>query len=448
LNILLVKPRWPHSVGKNDLIYNRIWPPLSLANCASLLEGDGHSVTILDAHMERLAPSKVAMLAKSFDKVFITSSSLDRWECPNLDLEPFFETVNKIHKYASELYVMGYHGTVKSEELLAITQAKAVIRGEPEMTVKQICQGDNLSMIDGITYYDGKNICLNPDRKEFDLKLLPIPAFHLLQIDQYSHELLGDRFVLLEMSRGCRFSCTFCYKSLYGKGVRKKSSQQVIYELEEAIVNCGAKSGYFMDLDFGMNSKLINEVCDFLEQKHYNFKWTCQIRVDDVNRPLLKKMASAGCQLVHFGVEASSTSKLDEFNKRISIEQVIEAVKCADDLGIETACSFLFDYGPQNQMEAEENINFAKQLNPTYASFHVIYPFMGTKIYEQSSRDVQQRFSDFYCKDWFTVEQKKLIRSAYFQFYMRPQYFLSRLRWRKLGFLFKQLRLFVKFNQI
>lgn len=446
--ILLLKPCWPHLVGKHDLIYNRIWPPLSLANCASLLRDDGHAVTILDAHLERMVPSKVATIAKDFDKVFMTSSSLDRWECPNLELEPFIETAKQIRDYIGELYVMGYHGTVKPDEILKLTQARAVIRGEPEMIVKQICQRDRLSMIAGITFYDGKNIHSNADRKEFDLKMIPTPAFDLLKIDRYSHELLGGRFVLIETSRGCRFSCTFCYKSLYGRGVRKKTTQQVINELEEAIERCGAQSGYFMDLDFGMNLKLVKEVCNFLELKKYNFKWTCQIRVDDVNKGLLAKMANAGCQLVHYGVEASTTDKLDLFNKRISIAQVKEAVQCAHDLGIETACSFLFDYEAQNQREAKENINFAKQLNPTYASFHVIYPFLGTQIYHQSSSEVQRRFADFTCKNWFSTEQKKLIRSAYVQFYVRPHYFLSRFQWRKLKFFFKQLRLFVKFNQI
>lgn len=442
MKILLVKPCWPYPVGKNDLIHNRIWPPLSLANCAALLEKDGHQVTILDAHMKRLSPLKVSVLADGFDKVFITSSSLDRWECPNLDLEPFIETTKKIRKNTEELYVMGYHGTVKPEEILMITRSKAIIRGEPEMTVVRICRKCNLSSIDGITYVNEDKIISNPDRAPLNLELLPIPAFHLLQMDKYSFELLGDRFVLLETSRGCRYSCTFCYQGLYGEVMRQKSIGQIIGELEAAIECHGARNGYFIDLDFGRSPELIMAICEFLTTKKYNFKWTCQMRADDTNRVLLQAMARAGCQLIHFGVEGGSQEKVKCYNKKLLLGQVTKAVNCAHESGMQTACSFLFDYIVQSGKDIKEDIDFAKKLNPTYASFHVIYPFKGTREYDKSDADIQERFSNFFCKDWFSKKQKKLIRNAYVQFYLRIHYFISRFKAKDSGNLFKKLRLF------
>ena len=40
MNILLVKPYWPYPYSKGEHTYNRIWPPLCLANCAAILEKD------------------------------------------------------------------------------------------------------------------------------------------------------------------------------------------------------------------------------------------------------------------------------------------------------------------------------------------------------------------------------------------------------------------------
>src|SRR3989338_3794519 len=105
--ILLIKPFWPYPYGKGEHTYNRIWPPLSLANCAAILEKQGHGVSILDAHALRLKPERIAPYVQGFDKVFITSSSLDRWQCPNIDITPFLETVQYIRGLTDEVYVMG-----------------------------------------------------------------------------------------------------------------------------------------------------------------------------------------------------------------------------------------------------------------------------------------------------------------------------------------------------
>ncbi|MCK5084023.1 MAG: hypothetical protein KAR31_14030, partial [Candidatus Omnitrophica bacterium] len=93
MNILLVKPFWPYPYSKGEHTYNRMWLPLSLANCAALLEGQGNKVEILDAHSLRIKPGDIKSHLNGFDKIFITSSSLDRWQCPNIDIEPFLETI-------------------------------------------------------------------------------------------------------------------------------------------------------------------------------------------------------------------------------------------------------------------------------------------------------------------------------------------------------------------
>jgi len=71
---LLVWPSGFFPLGKeksfqfDGKIYNRVWPPLALANCAALLEKQGHQVQIIDANALRLFPDKVAQSVISFDK--------------------------------------------------------------------------------------------------------------------------------------------------------------------------------------------------------------------------------------------------------------------------------------------------------------------------------------------------------------------------------------------
>ncbi len=139
MKVLLINPSQVDLVNKKGRIYNRIWTPLDLANCGALLEKEGIDVSILDANAEQLGPGEVSKRAAGYDKVFITSTSLDRWQCPYLDIDPFLKTVDAVKDVTPEVYVAGSHGTVRPVEILTATGAHAVIRGEPERTILDLC---------------------------------------------------------------------------------------------------------------------------------------------------------------------------------------------------------------------------------------------------------------------------------------------------------------------
>jgi len=80
-----------------------------------------------------------------------------------LRINPFLQTVNAVKEVTSEVYVAGSHGTVRPGEMLEATGARAIIRGEPERTVLDLCKKTTLSEICGITYRDAGNIVNNPE---------------------------------------------------------------------------------------------------------------------------------------------------------------------------------------------------------------------------------------------------------------------------------------------
>lgn len=398
---------------------------MSLANCAALLEREGHKVKILDAHAERIKPYKVKRIAEGFDKIFVTSSSLDKWQCPNIDINPFIKTVQCLRKTNQETYVMGYHGTVEPEKILNMTKAKAVIRGEPEFTVLDVCRGKDLPNIKGVSFKDGAKLFSTPQRELLNLRDLPIPAFHLLDFKRYYYEILGGNFALFEISRGCEFKCSFCNKTMYGKTLRTKSKEQIVKEIILAIEKYNVKTGYFIDLDFFSNGGVIDELCDYLIEKNYKFKWTCQTRPDFLNIKILRKWKKAGCQLIHLGVESSSSELLGEFNKEMNLEKTREAVKLCRKVDIKTLAFFLFGLPGETRQERENSFKFAKELNTEFISFHKVFPYLGSDVHQDNFK--------------FDKEVDKFIRSAFIRYYLRLSYL-----WRiNLGIILKGLKLFV-----
>jgi anaerobic magnesium-protoporphyrin IX monomethyl ester cyclase len=444
--IVLINPGQSHRVSRLGKIYNRVWLPLSLANCAALLEQQGHCVQIIDANALRLSPDMVAEEASGCAKAFVCSADIDRWQCPPLDLAPFLSTVEHVKNVTGEVYVLGPHGTIKPEEILKLTNPKAVIVGEPEFTVAEICRGASLDAINGVAYSDNGNFRITRHAKPVDLDSLPAPAFHLLPMDRYHYEVLGPRFALFEASRGCASNCRFCMMKMYGRGVRKKKVEKLISEVELAVSRFGVRTAYFMDLEFTVLRNQVLELCEYLIQRHHNFKWTCQTRFDLVDSHLLKKMKEAGCSLIHFGVEAGTDDLLQKINKQISIEQIREGMRLVKEAQIDSACFFMLGFPGSSSNDIAETVRFARQLNPTYALFHLVTPYPGTPIYSEIEkshpsivRDVL--FPEACCQGPDLANLKSAIRRAYLGYYLRPGYIKTRISRGNLRSLSDQIRL-------
>lgn len=445
MNILLIKPCWPYPFGEKEVAYNRIWPPLSLVNCAALLEREGHRVEILDAHAERISPQDIVkhINLKEFDKIFVTSSSLDKWQCPNLDLNPFLDMMREIIKWSDDAYVVGYHGTVKPEEILQYTNAKAVVRGEPELTVLEICEGKTLSEIKGLTYKEDGQIVSTAPREPLDLGTLPIPAFHLLRHNRYFYEILGGNFTLFEGSRGCPYNCIYCSRIMQGRQIRRKPVAKLIQEIDLAVKDFGIKKGYFKDLEFTIDKGWVTDLCDLLIQRKYDFQWCCQTRPDEVDQALLLKMKQAGCRLIHYGVETGSERMMRLLRKGMVLEKAERGVLLTKKVGIKTLCFFIFGFPAETKKDVELTLSFVKRLNPTYVSFHIAVPYPGTELYEEIKDVSTEMIPEAYPLRCSYDNLQSVVRRSFIRFHLRPTYIISRLFQDDWWVTCKQFRLFL-----
>jgi radical SAM superfamily enzyme YgiQ (UPF0313 family) len=458
MKVLLVNPFQVRRVAKKGRIYNRTWTPLDLATTAAALRARGVEVAICDANAEQLTPEETAARARGFDQVYLTSTSLDRWQCPYLDLDPFLETVRAVAAVCPDYYVMGSHGTVRPHEILAATGARAVLRGEPEGTVPELVARRPLAEVAGITYRDAGGVVVdNPERKLLKLDDLPPPAFDLLPMNLYSYEVMGGNFALFEMSRGCASDCTFCLLEQYGDGVRRKSAAKLFAEIKDAYERHGVRKAYFIDLEFTVLRKQALELCDLLTAANLDFEWCCQTRFDLVDDELLAKMKAAKCTLIHFGVEAGSDRMLAKVEKGISMAAIREGMAKVKRHGIRTACFFMIGFPESTPADMDDILSFAKELAPDYPLFHIAAPYPGTRMFEQVKAEAAAptpayRFSDSSLfpeavenAHFRVADLKRITRQAYLRYYTRPSYLVSRVLKGDFGNLMHQARLFWQF---
>jgi anaerobic magnesium-protoporphyrin IX monomethyl ester cyclase len=446
-NILLVNPGWGKRISRKGRRFNRPWPPLSLLIGASLLERAGFRVRVIDGRVERGWREGIGRLIPESDWIAVTSSPLDRWQCPNLEADYFVDLARSLPP--DRLLIMGAHGSVFPHATLDRTRARAVIIGEPEETLLALLTHEDWSSIPGIAFRKDATVHQTSDRLPTNLGDLPAPAFHLINPSKYSYELMGNPFTLLESSRGCPHGCSFCLKTMYGRGIRYKPIHRVIQEVEEAATIFGFRYGYFIDLEFTANREHTMELCDRLIALNSPFLWCCQARADAVDAELLKRMKKAGCRLIHFGVESGSSRILKYIRKGIDRDAIQEGMRLTHEAGIATACFFMLGFPGETHSEMEETIAFAKELDPTYASFHAVTPYPDTPIgdlplqsHDASGQDI---VFPTYCEGQSIAFLDKMIRRAYISYYMDPASIVSRLRHGDPLSLLRQVKLFAGF---
>jgi len=410
------------------------------------LRNQGHRVQLIDASALRMDPAAVLAAVADSDLVVIATASLDRWQCPNLDLTPVLKLTSLLAASGKPFFISGTHGTVRPRQLLGLTGARGVIRGEPELTIADLAGGTPLEKCAGLTWHRLGEVAHNPDRPLADLTQFPVPAFDLLDFKHYFYEVLGERFNLFEASRGCPYGCTFCVKSMYGQGYRKKTLHQLIAEVDYCVDQLGVKSAYFIDLEFTLNRKLVLGLCNHLQTRGNPLRWCCQTRLDSVDRELLAAMKSAGCEIIHFGVETGSPPIAAGLHKGISLSRIREGMKLTRAAGMQTVCFFMFGLPDERLTDMKATLRLARKLNPTYASFHIALPYPGTAFHEQVQESLDGAlFPTAYTGRHSEATLNRVVRRAFLSYYLRPRYLWARLRGGEFRSLARQAAFFLKY---
>jgi len=344
------------------------------------------------------------------------------------------------------IFMGGAHVTALPEKTLEdVPEIDTVVIGEGEITtaivIERIKNKKNLKNVLGIAYREDGKIVVNSLRPIIkNLDSLPIPAYHLLPINKYRpYPPHGKKlpYMAVMTSRGCPFRCTFCSKPVHGKIYRAKSSKAIIEEIKYIKERYGIKELLFYDDTFTLSRERIIKLCDEMIKNEINIPWSCETRVNLVDRELLSKMKSAGCYIISYGVESGNQEILNIIKKDISIEQVKNAFKITRDLGIIIVSYFMLGCPGDTEQTMKQTIEFAKELDANFTQFSICTPFPGTEIanfIKQENIDwnkftyVSNRSEmiPFVLSKHLTREQlKKWYNKAYKEFYLRPTYLLK-----------------------
>ena len=443
LNCLLIAPPVSYEDDKNIWKgVNSNFPPLGIASIASYIRAKGKSVRIIDCNIE-------CSSVESFAQFFKSNITQEYSEVDIIGITVLTCTVNKAYEIAeickgyyphSKIVFGGAHATFVFNEVIRNQSVDIIVCGEGEITLNEILDNIPLEKVKGIVYKNNNSIIQNLGRERIlNLDEIPMPAYDLLPILRYrpakgAYRRLPAMSMLT--SRGCPGRCTFCSKVL-GNRIVFKSAKGIYEEILYLIKNYGIKEILFYDDTFTVNRKNIIELCDMLIKNKVDISWTCFARVDFVDYEMLGKMKRAGCHQIMYGVENIDEGVLKNINKKINLQQVINAVKWTKKAKIECRLAFMVGNPGDTKEIVQENIKFVNRLNPDLAIFNVATPFPGTEMFNwarERNLILTYNWDDYTLakpvmrlENLTEVEIKELYRLMYRSFYMRLSYMFGKL---------------------
>jgi len=422
-------------------------PPMGLALLAAILEKEGYQVAILDANALGIQPEEVAPLVAGADVIGLTAMT------PTIGAAASIARSLKQANPNLTIILGGAHATLLPEETLANNlEIDVIVRGEGEKTILKLLRAledkQTLDDIPGISYRKDSEIISNPVMPEnVDMDTLPFLAYHLLPWQRYRPHPPHGRsypFTAIITSRGCPYRCSYCSKPVFGSKFRAQTPQRVAAEVAYYAENFGVREIAFYDDVFTLDKKRAYAIADELIKAEIKIHWTCETRVNLVDRELLQHMKRAGCYAIAYGIESASPDILKVIDKGISLKQVEEAVRMTQEVGLQTIGYFMLGSPGESPETIGKTIAFAKKLKIDFAQFSVTTPFPGTRLYEiylneRRSENIPWESFVYAGTDGLVTpvfENNQLSRSAlnywvkraYKEFYLRPSYLWQRIR--------------------
>ncbi len=447
MRVLLINPPLENMISNNlpsfveeERGFN---PPLGIlyiAACGELYTD--HKIEVLDCGVEGITQSKLESEIKRRkpDLVGITGTTFTI-----IDTILLSKAVKRAYPDVP-VVLGGPHVNIFPEETIKLPSIDYLVLGEGEIPftalLRYIDNRKKHKKIQGLVYKEKNKVINTGTRPLIDnLDSIPFPARHLTPYKKYS-SLISKRSPITTMmtSRGCPYNCLFCDRPHLGKLFRARSAENVVGEMEEC-VDMGINELLIYDDTFTIDRQRVIDVCNLIKERNLEIGWDIRARVNTVDKDLLLKLKSAGCERIHYGVESGNQEILNVLRKAITLEQVKNAFKWTKEADIETLAYFMIGSPRETKKEILQTIDFAKELNPDYVHFSVTTPFPATDLYYMGLNE--GRFGDFWrtfaenptpefqpglWEEHLTREELiVLLKHAYKQFYIRPLYILNKL---------------------
>ncbi|MCP5195856.1 MAG: cobalamin B12-binding domain-containing protein [Gammaproteobacteria bacterium] len=251
------------------------------------------------------------------------------------------------------LIIGGEHATAMPEYCLRdAPEIDYVVIGEGEHTTAQLLKmleaGGEPESVPGVAFIrDNQYIASTARARERDLSVFPWPAWDLLSVEDYLHNVTASldhgRTMPIMTSRGCPYDCTFCSNpGMWGHLWRARSPEDVVTEIEHNVRTYRITHLDFLDLTTITKRSWMIEFCNLLIKRNLAITWQIiATRAEAIDAEVTRWLKRAGCSYITYAPESGSDRVLASIRKKMDKEAMLVSISSAVDAGIGVKMNFV-----------------------------------------------------------------------------------------------------------
>ncbi len=387
MKVLFIYPNLDAQIGFN----------YGIAFLSACLKRHGHATALLNINDQLGFPMDLARVA---DEVTSFAPDVIAFSVVTNQYRFARMIARDIKRYCSAPIVCGgIHPTMDPEGVLREECFDYVCVGEGEEAIVELA--DTLAArkpvaeIENIWCKTNGAIVRNRVRPFVSLESLPPKDYEIFDFQKMVDA--KDGWVGVMSSRGCPFSCTYCFnhklRELYQHDlecpaaklnyIRRHPVDTVIGEIEWLLATYkNIKTIIFDDDLFTLDKKYLAEFCRKY-QARVSLPFVCNAHVKVFDEEVARSLKDAGCNMVKFGLESGSERIRKEIlNRRMSNEEIARAFSVADDFAFHTSAFVMIGFPHESINDVRDTIELLARIKPGRFRWSIFFPYVNTRAYE------------------------------------------------------------------
>ncbi|MFH1416486.1 MAG: radical SAM protein [Elusimicrobiota bacterium] len=391
--------------------------------------------------------SAVSLVNKSYDVVIIDQRTEKNWQAAvdrisDADIVCAGVTALtgamikggvEFSKYIKEKYEIpvvwgGVHASLLPRQTLENRYIDIVVQGEGEITFLKVVEaldtGKSLSGVSGIWHKQNGSPEKTADREFVQIEELPEMPYHLVDVNKYLPVYKGRKSVYFQSSRGCPYSCNYCYNTVFNRGRwRAVPAQKTLASLRKLVKeNSDIEDVYFVDDNFFIDMKRAEDIIKGMNE--IGVSWQVQgvdiMALKNMDDAFFSLMEKNGCRRLTVGIESGSERIRKMMSKQGTVQDIMEVMERLKNRNIVIVCSFLAAVPGEEYSDVKATVGLVfdmQKINPLVRCqpVYLYTPYPGTGMYEEALKTGYK--PPVSIEEWALCEWDTTIRTDNRKFY-------------------------------
>jgi len=262
-----------------------------------------------------------------------------------------------------------------------------IVRGEGEESFAEVTQsiagyGLQLSEIKGISFRQGKDIVINPDRPQMpDIEAIPSPYLQGV-VNLKSKEIID---VPLETTRGCLYRCSYCYYHKNFPRVRFFPLFRIKKELQLILAN-KPHEVYLMDATFNSHLARAKKILRMFIRYNQGANLHVELMAELLDEEMARLLSQANAYNIEIGIQSTNPRTLKAINRRFNAEKFKRGIGLLNKYKLYYEIQLIDALPFQSYDSLKQSLDWLYQLHPAKVIIFREALLPGTQLRQQAAR--------------------------------------------------------------